>query len=369
MEEILKRPPASKDQLTSPQDLAKKLQTLINRPFKLSGKPRTDGANLRKLIGSILATDSPPSAATSGDFKIIPPRKKGVPKILLEYIDTYVVSTGVSYNLQVWNRNPDSQSVQIEYDEGTQLNSSEIRFVLAKVDATLNIITGIVVLTPDYIVKKFGQFGRPTVKNQLMISQHSREKILENTGGLLFFDEAEQVGNPDNIRNLSNYSIHDEPTHESLLPISTIRDIVAKQIIGQTISPGATKNRGQVLESLFLKSFGYKMRGSGLIGGYPDIRNQALEVKVQDAQTVDLGLYSPEFLESVPKCGGFNTRNMRYFIAFTNPASGIIEGGVLCTGDKLGRYFTYVSEKSYKCQRTIPMTFFQGINGKSVFNP
>lgn len=370
MDEILKQPPASKTSLTSPEELAEKLRVLINRPFKITGKARTDGSNVRKLVASVLASDSPPDTAPKGAYQVVPPRKKGVPKILLEYVDTYIVTTGSTYNLQVWNRNPASESIQVQYGDGEQLNSSEVRFVFVKVNANSNVITGVAVLTPDYIVKKFGQFGKPTVKSQLMISQSARENILKSPGSLIFHDDDVSIGNPENKNNLSKYSIHDMPTSDSLLPLSTIKDFVASRIIGQTIAPGAMKTRGQELERLFARTLGYKMRGGDfLIGGYPDIRNQALEVKVQDSPTVDLGLYSPEFQEDVPACSGFNTRNMRYFIALTNPASNMIEGGVLCGGSKLGNHFTYVSSKSYKCQRSIPMTFFNGINGKSVFNP
>jgi hypothetical protein len=106
-----------------------------------------------------------------------------------------------------------------------------------------------------------------------------------------------------------------------------------------------------------------------LVGGYPDLRNQVLEVKIQDSPTVDLGQYSPEFEDAVPNCGSFTTRNIRYFIALTNPITNLIEGAVLCPGNKLGLHFTYVADRSYKCQRSIPMSFFESIQGQSVFNP
>lgn len=41
---------------------------------------------------------------------------------------------------------------------------------------------------------------------------------------------------------------------------------------------------------------GYKRLHEGLEGGYPDIRNQMLEVKVQDSPMIDLG---SNFLGSV----------------------------------------------------------------------
>ncbi|NOX34754.1 MAG: nuclease, partial [Deltaproteobacteria bacterium] len=152
--------------------------------------------------------------------------------------------------------------------------------------------------------------------------------------------------------------------------LSTIKKIVLDKIIGLPIEPAATKNRGQLLEEIFASAIGYNINDDELLaGGYPDIKNQALEVKIQDSPTVDLGKYSPEFEKIIPGCNGFTTRNMRYFIALTNPVTNIVEGGVLCPGNKLGSHFTYVPRESYKCQRSIPMSFFEGIKGQSVFNP
>lgn len=106
-----------------------------------------------------------------------------------------------------------------------------------------------------------------------------------------------------------------------------------------------------------------------LIGGYPDIRHQALEVKIQDAPTVDLGRYSPQFDEQVEGCFGFSTQSVRYLIALTDPTTGICQGTVLCPGRRLAEHFVYVAEKSFKCQRSIPMALFDRVDGQSVFNP
>lgn len=366
MDNRLKTPPKDKSFLTSLPDLAKKLEPLINTEFELTGKSRTDGANIRKLVANKLINSNPPPHAEKDSYEVIPP--KGVPKILLEFVDTYIVTTGKSYNLQVWNRNPLSESVQILYLNGETLQSGEVRFILVKVDPVNYKISSIAVLTPEYIVNNFGEFGKPTVKSQLIISSSSRQLVLEKENGILFYDD--NIGNNENIKNLSHFSIHDKPTNESLLPLSKIKEIIINKIIGCKISPAATKNRGQMLEEIFANAIGYNISETELLaGGYPDIRNQALEVKIQDSPTVDLGKFSPEFEISVPDCDDFTTRNIRYFIALTNPETSIVEGAVLCSGSKLGLHFTYVPEESYKCQRSIPMSFFEGIQGRSVFNP
>jgi hypothetical protein len=362
MDQKLKIPPKNRSFLTSPADLAKRLSMLIGREFTLTRKSRTDGSTLRKLVASTLL-DGAPESSPIGNHEIIP--EKGVPKILLEYIDTYIVTTGTSYNLQVWNRNPASDSVQIKYNNGDTLSSNDVRFVLVKIGSENNLITAVAVLTPNYITDKFGRFGKPTLKYQLIISGASRKSVLELPKGLLFHDEELNFGGK-----ITTESIQDSPTAKCLLPLSQIKKIVEDKIIGAVIPAAATKNRGQYLERLIATELGYIIKKDEfLAGGYPDIRNQALEVKLQDSPTVDLGMYTPEYEEQVPECGSFTTLTMRYFIAFTNPISNVVEGGVLCTGGKLGQHFTYVADKSYKCQRSIPMAFFDGIIGQSVFNP
>ena len=368
MDAKLKVPPATKGSLSKPEELAIKLASLVGRSFMLTGKSRTDGSNIRKLVATTLLKNNPPIGADESSYEIIPP--KGTPKILLEYVDTYIVTSGESYNLQVWNRNPCSESVQIRYNNNETLQSGEVRFILVKVDPEKHIIRSVCVLTPDYIAKNFGSFGKPTVKNQLIISSSARQSVLSRRNGILFYGDDRSIGVKGNQKNLSEFSIHDAPSEKSLLPLSTIKGIVIQKIVGQCIASASTRNRGQMLEEMVAGVLGYTVKENELlVGGYPDIRNQALEIKIQDSPTVDLGKYSPEFDEIIPNCGEFTTRDMRYLIALTNPKTNIIEGAILCPGHKLGQHFTYVPEESYKCQRSIPMEFFDEHSGCSVFNP
>ena len=54
MNKKLKLPPKRKNDLTPLTELAKKLEKLIGKDFILTGKSRTDGSNLRKLIAQTL---------------------------------------------------------------------------------------------------------------------------------------------------------------------------------------------------------------------------------------------------------------------------------------------------------------------------
>ncbi|RAN55761.1 nuclease [Dolosigranulum pigrum] len=370
MHKDLKKPPSDKNDISSPEELVSTLEKLIGTEFELSGKSRTDGSKIRKLIGNTLYDAKiTPEPAVEGTYEIIPPKKKGVPKILLENVDSYIVTSGDSYNLQVWNRNPATDSVQVEYSNGDVLSADEVRFIFTKISINENLIESIVVLTPDYIEEHFGKFGKPTIKQQLIISGITREKISKQEPPILFYSDSDDI--KENLTDeypSDTDNIHDNPTNDKVLKLEFIYEIVRDKLIGVKLDDMATKNRGQNLELLIAKLLGYtEKKSSVLAGGYPDIRNQMLEIKVQDSPTVDLGRYSPQFEEEI--LNNFTTSSMRYLIALTNPKTGIVEGAVLCPGKDLGKHFTYISDSSFKSQRSIPMIFFDKYKNQAVYNP
>ncbi len=114
MNKKFKIPPKSTLNLSKPEILIEYFKELIDFPFELTGKTRTDGSNIRKLIASILEKHPLPELADSKDYEIVPPKKKGIPKITREFIDTYIVTNGNSYNLQVWNRIPAAETLLIK---------------------------------------------------------------------------------------------------------------------------------------------------------------------------------------------------------------------------------------------------------------
>lgn len=371
MNKIFKIPAQSIALLTNPIELTEKLSTLIGLPFYITGKTRTDGSNVRKLIASTLQQLQLPEPAEKEDYEIVPPKGKGVPKIAREFIDTYIVTSGSSYNLQVWNRLPSSNSLLIKYESGESLKCTDVRFVLVRIDTEKSIIASVIILSPQYIVDHFGKFGKPTIKQQLLISSKVRKTVYESPDKILSFADSNK---------LFPYITHDyrspksriseEPGFGELYSIELLRTMVAEKLIGIKLDADSTKRRGQSLEKLVLELLGYVIKEKELLaGGFPDIRNQLLEVKVQDSPTVDLGKYSPEKEEIVMKGSPLTTFDVRYLIALTNPKTQIIEGVILTPGERLGDIFSYASSESYKCQRTIPISFFERHYGKAVFNP
>ena len=371
MNKMLGIPPRSYSDLTPPDVLADRLAPLIGHPFELTGKTRTDGANLRKLVSGVLEGGPLPPAAEDEQWRCVVPKKKGVPRILREFVDTYIVTTGSSYNLQVWNRNPAEPTPQIEYADGSHLRAKDVRFVFARIDLDKHIVRSVVVATPDYIVQQFGKFGKQTVKEQLIITTRARATVLAMDPPILFYSDDENIPVQTVCEaDLRQASIHDCPSPATTLGLEAIRDAVVSKLLGRYIEPSATKNRGQELERVVAESLGYCPSDDELLaGGYPDLRHQALEVKVQDSPTVDLGRFSPQFEEDVESCPNFTTRTIRYLIALMDAEKGACSGAVVCPGARLGEHFVYVGDKSFKCQRSIPMQFFEKYDGLAVFNP
>ena len=368
MNKDFKIPPKLVGSLTSGEQLAEYFKELISNKFVLTGKTRTDGSNIRKLIASVLEKHPLPKLAQAGHYEIVPPKGKGIPKITREFIDTYIVTSGSSYNLQVWNRIP---AVDTLYESGENLKCTDVKFVFVRINMEDNTISSIVILTPSYIENKFGKFGKPTIKQQLLISGKIRKKIIDSESKIIIYKDSKKIATyvrNDYLKPIAGMT--DEPIIENLFSIELLHEVVANKLIGFKLPTAATKNRGQALEKKVLELLGYEIKDSDLLcGDFPDIRNQLLEVKVQDSPTVDLGKFSPEKEEIITKDSNFTTFDVRYLIALTNPKTEVIEGIILSPGEKLGELFSYVSAESYKCQRSIPMSFFDKYNGSSVFNP
>ncbi|MDD2813485.1 MAG: hypothetical protein PHF53_08765, partial [Bacteroidales bacterium] len=193
MDKLFKLPPKSAADLTPPVQLSLNLSGLIGQEFHVTGKPRTDGSNVRKRIAQTLQSFQLPEAADINSYVIVPPKGKGVPRNVREFVDSYIVTTGDSYNLQVWNRIPDSESLLIDYESSSPLKCSDVRFVFVKINIEESLIESVIILTADYIVSHFGKFGKQTVKHQLLISPKARKAIYELGDRILTFPDSAKL--------------------------------------------------------------------------------------------------------------------------------------------------------------------------------
>ena len=124
------------------------------------------------------------------------------------------------------------------------------------------------------------------------------------------------------------------------------------------------RNRGAALHRLVTQYLGYtKYRDDGQ---FPDIPHQLLEIKLQTAPTIDLGLVCPDSEEvlDLPKIGGkqIRHRDIRYAIFYANRSGGkiLITHLFLTTGEKFFTRFPRFEGKilNRKLQIPLPDDFF-----------
>ena len=363
-------PPQTKTDLTPPQEIVHRLEPLLGQVFPFVGKGRTDGSAIRRLVAHELQKH--PLPTPSREFLILPDKGKGVPKNVLEFVDTYIVTSGKSYNLQVWNRIPDSDDPQVECEDGSILVAKDARLVLLRIDVESHIIRAILGMSPQYVVTNFGEFSKPTIKHQMIISGTQRKMVMSLPGGVLMEEDTstiKEISSTQPVKPVNPFNQWPVGKGE-VMAIEVIRDLVAVPLTGKVITSARTKNRGQALERLILELLGYDVHETAsLEGQYPDVKNQLLEIKIQDSPTVDFGKYTPTEAQEVYPEFGVTTKDIRYMLVLMDKSTNCVQGIILMPGGRLGNYFSHVDGISGKCQRSIPMTFFDSYDGKAVFNP
>ncbi len=359
-------PPLDIASRPSAKDIAEVLKPLINSDFKLTGKTRTDGSNLRKLLGSVIDLSFNIPQATPDDYNLMV--KKGLPKLLTYCIDSYLVTSGESYNLQVWNRIPNSENILIEYSNGDKILSKDINFVFVKVKDSK--IQSIIVATPQKMEELFGAMTVPTIKHQLLISSTAREKIKKMKPPILYEKDSKKIELIAKAKKLKTQtkSIQSDLEPDNLYGLDVMKDTFENRLLGLSIPAMQTKNRGQYLEKIVAKELGYEVSKDDLLeGGFPDLKHQFLEIKIQDSPTVDLGKHSPLFPEIISEHFELSSVDVRYLISLVNKQTMTIDAFILLPGEKLMKYFSYVPETSYKVQKGIRIFFFEERSGKSIF--
>ena len=230
--------------------------------------------------------------------------KRTQPRFIGQNFDIYVQK---SNNLQIWN----------------EKISPSRRYVIMKVNSG-NVITTVRVVT-GYRLLELDTTGTLTEKFQARV----------NLGDV----NSEMVSNSDTERlqpfvssDVNLINIVDSaapPQHNYLLSIHSLF-VKLQNLVGTRFADSGhdqERNRGAVLHKLVTQRLGYTRYRDD--GQFPDVPHQLLEIKLQTAPTIDLGLVCPDSEEvlDLPEIGGkqIRHRDVRYAIFCANRDGGEIQ--------------------------------------------
>ena len=201
--------------------------------------------------------------------------RKTQPRFPAQNFDSYVQK---SNNLQIWNEEVESSR----------------RYVLVRVGDD-QIVTRVKVVTGDAIAK-LDPTGTLTTKYQAK----SRNPITESR-------LISSADTPNVVKTLP----------ESMLPIRELYACLHTLVGSMIVNPGIAKerNRGAALHEAICKCLNTSWSDCGQ---FPDVRSQLLEIKLQTASTIDLGLVCPDSTESIASLPNFKHCDVRYavFVVF-----------------------------------------------------
>lgn len=275
---------------------APNLESILNaslRGTSLAGLPlRTRSKVAKGMVCEALGYPIPRS------FRKTQPRFPG------QNLDTYVQK---SKNLQIWNE---------------ELSPTR-RYVLIRLNSVdeiecLRVVTGDTLAVLDTT-------GTLTQKYQ------ARCDVDDSRAELISTNDTDRIAPFTNSAVDLSLGIHptDQPQSGQLLPIVEVFNRL-QSVIGECFSDSGIdqeRNRGAALHQLICASLGFATYQDD--GRFPDIRQQLLEVKLQTAPTIDLGLVSPdsEAPLDVTQIEGVSIRHcdVRYVVAVASTDGRIVE--------------------------------------------
>ena len=268
---------------------APELEQILNSALvgqSLAGLPlRTRSKVAKQLVCEALGYPVPSS------FRRTQPRFPG------QLFDTYVQK---SNNLQIWN----------EEIEPTR------RYVIIRVGEEATITT--VKVMSGAVLATYDRTGTLTQKYQARLTlgeSHAELSLSEDTATV-------KATACSGATVSSEESSSDHPQAGRILPIGNLFDRLAPLIGHRFRDAGRDqeRNRGAYLHQLVCSAIGYERCKDD--GQFPDIRHQLLEIKLQTAPTIDLGLVSPDSddILDTPMLNGQQVRHrdVRYAVFYAN---------------------------------------------------
>src|SRR5258708_6677046 len=267
--------------------------------------------------------------------------KKSKPRFPGQDFDTYIQK---SNNLQIWNEEivPTRRYVIIRLDEsskviGVRVVSGEL---LARLDPT------------GTLTRKYQARSRQPVTSSVLVSRSDAYSVHDAIAKL----PSRRV----TLRQSGGRSL--TLNFRRFLPIETLnRKLLG--LLGKRLSdPGLDqeRNRGAALHRAVCEVL--RMPECKDAGTFPDVMEQLLEVKLQTASTINLGLVSPDDATPVAFLPGVRPCDVRYavFYGTITGASLRLDHLVLARGADFFSFFQRFSGKivNAKLQIPLPRDFF-----------
>ena len=296
----------------------------------LAGPIRTRSKLAKQLVAEALGYERPSS------FMRTTPRFPG------QDLDVHVQQDD---NLQIWN----------------QEVSPERRYVLIRPDA--NDIVRRVRVVRGQQVAEWDRTGTLTSKYQAKrIPGRSGSLLVNESDTDLFLDVLQPAGLA--AGDLQDSLSSDTPIPGLVMPISQLFDKLIHLVgieIGVT-GPGQDRVRGELLQALVSDFLGIGEYAN--FGQWPDIVNQALEVKLQTSPTIDLGLVLPSDTAPARALGPkMRHCDARYLVVYGHlmPTGGVkLTDVVMATGEDFFSEFVQFGGmvKNQKRQIRLPVDLF-----------
>ncbi len=263
------------------------------------------------------------------------------PRFPGQNFDTYVQK---SNNVQIWN----------------QEVAPSRRYVLIRVDAE-NVVSVIRVVTGNLLAEldrtgtlthKYQAKSRAPVSGSVLVSVSDTANVTRHLFGpeAGAFLAAHEL--PKGLR----------PDPRTFLPISALFRLLSS-LVGTVIrNPGIDqeRTRAAVLHKLVCRKIGGAEFAD--TGQFPDVVDQLLELKLQTASTIDLGLISPDDAEPLANFPELYHCDVRYAVFYaTLLKSGVrLDAVVLTTGADFFSFFQRFEGKvrNAKLQIPLPRGFF-----------
>ncbi len=286
------------------------LERILNRALvglDLNYPIRTRSKVLKSRVCEALGYPVPSS------FRRTQPRFPG------QNFDTYVQK---SDNLQIWN----------------QEVASSRRYVLVRVDGN-QVVTRVKVVTGD-VIAKLDPTGTLTTKYQARSRDPVTESHLVSSADTLHF--AKKSRGP-------------------MLPIGELYACLHSLVGSVIVNPGIDqeRNRGAALHEAICKCLSTRWSDCGR---FPDVPDQLLEIKLQTASTIDLGLVCPDSTEGIASMPDYRHCDVRYAVFYgTIGASAVrLDHLVVTTGAAFFTFFRRFEGKvrNAKLQIPLPSGFF-----------